>query len=869
MEENDQSSSFSQKKSIGKKICSCKILLLNGQDYICDVPKQSKGEVLIKEVLQMLNIEETDYFGLYYQDISNNKYWLEPNKSIKKQIKNGPWAFYFAVKFYPPDPSQLHQDLTRYFIVLQLRDDIVSGRLPCSFVTHALLGSYVVQSELGDYNSAVMTGNYVSDFDIAPNQSVELEHRIKELHETHKGQTPEIAELNFLESAKKLPLYGVDLHPAKDSEGISVYVGISWNGVHVYRDGTLINRFAWPGVVKLSYVRKKFYVTIRPLDSKNDSTYSMVGFRMIDHGSAKRLWKSSVEHHAFFRLVRNDKRRPSKLVRVGSKFQYRGRTQTEARKAFSKDESGPQPSVKRVPSRRRKPNGVENKDSSNSSTVQVNDAAPTVVETVPPPLPKKKKDQQQIDTATAECNGVENETVLQQPCPIVREQEDTIEIATEHVLGERNTSTLKSVSSTVSYDSNPECDKDSDSISPYRKSIQKMRQDFLSSPSTFSAKASSMSSLEALDARLPPVTSEDERDTTHDDDDDLSSDSDKDTESLHREYSNDQSHRRQSSSSSSSDSPSECSAPEGYPTPDETASPIHHHQNDATESDVPYDGEACEETEEAEDQQVVVESSSVEEPNCESLDAEDNNQTCSNPTVNYTEAEEHPLTCTRSITIVETKAVSVEQVVIPQNENEVHQVSLSQDDDDGYIISPPPFYNDNNDDTADSSTDESPLQSIEEQPVANFTAPPTVKTEAVVVVDSFVEDTPEGTTDPPVVRTETKTITYESAVTDSSSGEMCGVNDVTTTVKSPSSELVTSQTISSETEYCVTTTEITKVITDGVSEVTIEKSIVSHGDDADIDHNMILADAIRDTCMDENQQITKIVLEESSVAESE
>src|SRR4029434_2071676 len=42
--------------------------------------------------------------------------------------------------------------LYRYYLCLQLRDDILSGRLPCSFVTHALLGSYAVQAELGDYD---------------------------------------------------------------------------------------------------------------------------------------------------------------------------------------------------------------------------------------------------------------------------------------------------------------------------------------------------------------------------------------------------------------------------------------------------------------------------------------------------------------------------------------------------------------------------------------------------------------------------------------------------------------------------------------------------------------------------------------------
>lgn len=51
-----------------------------------------------------------------------------------------------------------------------------------------------------------------------------------------RGQSPAEAELHYLENAKKLAMYGVDLHPAKDSEGVDIMLGVCASGLLVYRD---------------------------------------------------------------------------------------------------------------------------------------------------------------------------------------------------------------------------------------------------------------------------------------------------------------------------------------------------------------------------------------------------------------------------------------------------------------------------------------------------------------------------------------------------------------------------------------------------------------------------------------------------------
>ncbi|XP_077955496.1 band 4.1-like protein 3b isoform X46 [Gasterosteus aculeatus] len=310
----------------------CKVALLDGSDFTLNLEKRARGHVLFDKICEHLNLLEKDYFGITCRDVENQKNWIDPGKELKKQIRTGPWNFAFNVKFYPPDPAQLTEDITRYYLCLQLRDDVVSGRLPCSFATHTVLGSYAVQSELGDYDPEELGSDYISELRFAPNQTKELEEKVMELHKTYKGMTPAEAEIHFLENAKKLSMYGVDLHHAKDSEGVEIMLGVCSSGLLIYRDRLRINRFAWPKILKISYKRNNFYIKIRP--GEFEQFESTIGFKLPNHRAAKRLWKVCVEHHTFFRLV-SPESQPKKFLSLGSKFRYSGRTQAQSRRASS------------------------------------------------------------------------------------------------------------------------------------------------------------------------------------------------------------------------------------------------------------------------------------------------------------------------------------------------------------------------------------------------------------------------------------------------------------------------------------------------------------------------------------------------------
>uniref|UniRef100_A0A8C9UJ98 Erythrocyte membrane protein band 4.1 like 2 n=1 Tax=Spermophilus dauricus TaxID=99837 RepID=A0A8C9UJ98_SPEDA len=321
----------SQKATKKTKTVQCKVTLLDGTEYSCDLEKRAKGQVLIDKVCEHLNLLEKDYFGLLFQENTEQKNWLDPAKEIKRQLRNLPWLFTFNVKFYPPDPSQLTEDITRYFLCLQLRKDIASGRLPCSFVTHALLGSYTLQAELGDYDPEEHSSIDLSDFQFAPTQTKELEEKVAELHKTHRGLSPAQADSQFLENAKRLSMYGVDLHHAKDSEGVDIKLGVCANGLLIYKDRLRINRFAWPKILKISYKRSNFYIKVRPAELEQFE--STIGFKLPNHRAAKRLWKVCVEHHTFYRLVSPEQPPKAKFLTLGSKFRYSGRTQAQTRQA--------------------------------------------------------------------------------------------------------------------------------------------------------------------------------------------------------------------------------------------------------------------------------------------------------------------------------------------------------------------------------------------------------------------------------------------------------------------------------------------------------------------------------------------------------
>uniref|UniRef100_A0A3B5BH89 Protein 4.1 n=1 Tax=Stegastes partitus TaxID=144197 RepID=A0A3B5BH89_9TELE len=332
-EDTEKKTEEPAKGSKRQKTMQCKVTLLDDAQFECELDKHAKGQELLSKVLDHVNLLEKDYFGLANWESPTNKTWLEPTKEIRKQVSGAVYEFTFNVKFYPPDPAQLTEDLTRYFLCLQLRKDIMRGVLPCSFVTLSLLGSYTAQSEIGEYDPELHGADYVKDLSLAPGQSKELEEKVMELHRTYRSMSPAQADMLFLENAKKLAMYGVDLHQAKDLDGVDITLGVCSSGLMVYKDKLRINRFPWPKVLKISYKRSSFFIKIRP--SELEQYESTIGFKLPNYKASKKLWKVCVEHHTFFRVSTVEPPSSRRFLVLGSKFRYSGRTQAQTRQASS------------------------------------------------------------------------------------------------------------------------------------------------------------------------------------------------------------------------------------------------------------------------------------------------------------------------------------------------------------------------------------------------------------------------------------------------------------------------------------------------------------------------------------------------------
>ncbi|KAM9551619.1 protein 4.1-like isoform 4-T8 [Salvelinus alpinus] len=802
------------------KMVMCHVTMLDGSQFPCEVEKRAKGQYLFFKVYEVLNLLEKDYFGLSYKDNSDQTCWLDPTKEIKRQIRNATWQFVFNVKFYPPDPSQLTEDITRYLLCLQLRQDIVSGRLPCSFVTHSLLGSYALQAELGDHDSGEHRLDYISDFQFAPSQTKEMEEKVVELHKTHRGMTPAQADAQFLENAKKLSMYGVDLHHAKDSEGVDIMLGVCANGLLIYKDRLRINRFAWPKILKISYKRSNFYIKIRP--GETEQFESSVGFKLPNHRAAKRVWKVCVENHTFFRLMTPEAPTKAKFLTLGSKFRYSGRTQAQTRQASTLIDR-PAPYFERTSSKRisRSLDGAPV-----INVTEAHESAPTSGE-----------------------NGREPGLELSSDSKVEEEpSEGAVATPTE--------GTEMKVDEPDS--SQQDLDKTQEDVLKHQASISELKRSFMEAtpeprPSQWEKR---LTASPATSLRLQAQGSADDKQK--------SGEAAWQAAEVEIEETVVVEEIRVAPKGSVTVTTPEVITPVAVET--EVKKPKEEVKEEQKRP-VSVSSDSEEEEEEAGEYhpQVTVSASvdQIKEEPEEEEEEEEEQQVNEEPV-----AEPEPF----PEPVVEVKAQPVPAVVEETSATEPQLAPVAEESPEDILVTP---------DEAPNGHAESPEghpgpvaleEEEEEEPRVNGDAshseterlpqviccsePPVVKTEMVTISDTFAAQKTEiATKEVPIVHTETKTITYEAAQLDGSGDGEPGV-------------LMTAQTITSESLCTTTTTHITKTLKGGLSETRIEKRIVITGD-SDIDHDQALAQAIKEAKEQHpDMSVTRVVVhKETELAE--
>ncbi|XP_032084366.1 protein 4.1 isoform X5 [Thamnophis elegans] len=832
----------------------CKITLLDDAIFECSVDKHAKGQDLLKKVCDHLNLLEEDYFGLAIWDTPTSKTWLDAAKEIKKQVHGGPWIFTFNVKFYPPDPAQLTEDITRYYLCLQLRKDIINGRLPCSFATLALLGSYTIQSELGDYDTDLHGADYVSEFKFAPNQTKELEDKITELHKTYKSMSPAQADMEFLENAKKLSMYGVDLHQAKDLEGVDITLGVCSSGLLVYKDKLRINRFPWPKVLKISYKRSSFFIKIRP--GEHEQYESTIGFKLPSYRAAKKLWKVCVEHHTFFRLTSTEALPKSRFLVLGSKFRYSGRTQAQTRQASALIDR-PAPQFERTASKRasRSLDGakrgsqkiqfklVEEEKQEDVVLVGVPESEPMeqfqekpAVAVVTPDRSPRPTSAPAIAQSHVTEPIVPAASVSKEPA-VLKTEKETVkkEVKVEGTLqdkakaepaeGFQKRSKRLDGENIYIRHSNlmlEDLDKPQEEIKKHHANISELKKNFMESfpeprPSEWDKRLSTHSPFRTLNINGQiPTGVEGVKKATF--------------QPCERQVAGPESVR-------------DCPFKEDADDVTEGKNIASHFEWEVSKHSVGFSesqmSTALESTQIHESDSFSISSKEQKEEGATALESKEDLRCekgfCSNM---EKEAEDF-------------KQAEVEVSVIP--------------------VSPPLYLHEQEEEACgfeETKFTSKPLRELngeyynpnvdhEFPALIRCFQPPLVKTQTVTISD--VSNTVKSeipTKDVPIVHTETKTITYEAAQIDDGNGDLDpGV-------------LLTAQTITSETTSSTTTTQITKTVKGGISETRIEKRIVITGD-TDIDHDQVLVQAIKEAKEQHpDMSVTKVVVhQETEIAE--
>ncbi|RXN13568.1 tyrosine- phosphatase non-receptor type 4-like isoform X1 [Labeo rohita] len=252
----------------------CNVLLLDNTVQTFRVNKQDQGRILLDVVYKHLELTERDYFGLQLaDDSSDTQRWLDPNKPVRKQLK----------------------------------------------------------TELGDYSHSEHLPGYLSEYSFIPNPPQDFEKEVAKLHQEHNGLTPAQSEFNYLNAARMLELYGVELHYARDHCNTEIYIGVLSAGISVYKDRVRVNHFPWLKIVKISFKSKQFFIQLRKELTENRE--SLLGFNMMNYRACKNLWKACVEHHTFFRLERPvppERNLFLQYFTLGSKFRYCGRTEAQS-----------------------------------------------------------------------------------------------------------------------------------------------------------------------------------------------------------------------------------------------------------------------------------------------------------------------------------------------------------------------------------------------------------------------------------------------------------------------------------------------------------------------------------------------------------
>ena len=244
------------------------VYFYHGTKQEFEVPRKAKLQVLFDQCCTHLHIEEADYFSLYVHDSRGKVFWLNSDKSIRKQLTTVVRDnIHFGVKYYHMDPTQVYSEETRLYFVQQVIDDIRAKHFTLTEKDLNIITALYIQSELGDYEEGNNIPGYTKDFFLFDFQSPDCEDDIVAEHRNAAGKTPGQCENEILRMVMEQQMYGMHLNLGYLQVGKgqrSVKIGVHPHGITILDDESAkVYDLPWAIVTKLESKRRKFIVRVQ------------------------------------------------------------------------------------------------------------------------------------------------------------------------------------------------------------------------------------------------------------------------------------------------------------------------------------------------------------------------------------------------------------------------------------------------------------------------------------------------------------------------------------------------------------------------------------------------------------------------------
>uniref|UniRef100_A0A671V4P5 protein-tyrosine-phosphatase n=1 Tax=Sparus aurata TaxID=8175 RepID=A0A671V4P5_SPAAU len=291
--------------TVSSKSCLVtRIQLLNGEFVEFTLSVESTGQECLEAVAQRLELREITYFSLWYFNKQNQQRWIDLEKPLKKQLdKYGlEPTVYFGVVFYIPSITQLQQEITRYQYYLQLKKDVLDGRISCSLEQAIRLASLAVQADFGDFNR-YDSQEFLQKFVLFPIDWIQDERVLEEatqkvalLYQSFRGLSAPDAEMLYMQEVEKMEGYGQESYQAKDSTGTDVALGSCLDGIFVkHKNGRPLLLFRWNEINNMSHNRSFFALE---LTNREES----VQFQTEDMETSKYVCRMCLARLKFYKI---------------------------------------------------------------------------------------------------------------------------------------------------------------------------------------------------------------------------------------------------------------------------------------------------------------------------------------------------------------------------------------------------------------------------------------------------------------------------------------------------------------------------------------------------------------------------------------